>query len=63
MVKRDFKGKAFLKAKRLFNWLRCLRYREQRRLSDYRATSLAVKLTISGSLSPSRAISSFARSK
>lgn len=47
--------------KRIFKWIACRQYRHSRKLSDHRATNLAVKLTISGSLTPYRAISSQAR--
>jgi hypothetical protein len=48
--------------KRIFKWVTCCRkFRRTRKLSDYRATSLAVKLTCSGSLTPYRAISSYSR--
>lgn len=38
--------------KRIFKWIN--RRRQSRRLSDYRATSLAVRLVLTGSLVPSR---------
>jgi len=47
--------------KRIFKWVSCRKYRQSRKLSDYRATNLAVKLTLSGSLTPYRAISSYSR--
>jgi hypothetical protein len=47
--------------KRIFKWAANQKYRQPRRLSDYRATNLAVKLTLSGSLAPHRAISSYTK--
>ena len=48
--------------KRIFKWVTCCRkFRRSRNLSDYRAVNLAVKLTVSGSLTPYRAISSYSR--
>ena len=48
--------------KRIFKWaICCSKYRQSRKISDHRAVNLAVKLTLSGSLAPSRAISSFSR--
>lgn len=46
--------------KRIFKWASLRRkYQKARKLSDHRATNLAVKLTLNGSLTPCRAISSF----
>jgi len=57
MIKREFnEGNGMFK--RIFKWIKCQKYREYRRISDHRATSLAVQLTLSGSLTPHRAISS-----
>lgn len=61
MLKREFNGNGMFK--RIFAWVRCQQYREYRRISDHRATSLAVKLTLSGALMPHRAIPSVSRSK
>ena len=48
--------------KRIFKWVSCCRkFRHTRKLSDYRAVNLAVQLTVSGALTPYRAISSFSR--
>ena len=47
--------------KRIMKWVSLRKFRHSRKLSDHRATSLAVKLTISGSLTPYRAISSRTR--
>jgi hypothetical protein len=48
--------------KRVFKWVACYRkYRAGRKLSDHRAVNLAVRLTVSGSLTPCRAVSSISR--
>lgn len=61
MLKREFNDKGMFK--RIFAWIRCQKYRKYRRISDHRATSLAVKLTLSGALMPHRAIPSISRSE
>jgi hypothetical protein len=61
MFKHEFNYKGMFK--RIFAWVRCQKYRESRRISDHRATSLAVKLTLTGALMPHRAIPSITRSK
>lgn len=61
MLKQEFNGKGLFK--RIFAWVRYQKYHERRRISDHRATSLAVKLTLSGSLMPHRAIPSISKSK
>jgi hypothetical protein len=48
--------------KRIFKWVSsCHKYRRSRKLSDHRATNLAVRLTITGSLAPSRAVPSYTK--
>jgi hypothetical protein len=61
MLKGSFKGKSLFK--RVFKFVRWQKFRADRRLSDHRATSMAIWLTITGALTPPRAISSVARSK
>lgn len=56
MLKREFKGKGMFR--RIHAWVKWQQFREYRRISDYRATSMAVKLTLSGSLTPCRSIKS-----
>lgn len=46
--------------KRLLKWVR---NHNRRRLSDYRATSLAVRLVCTGALTPSRRVNTIARFK
>lgn len=60
MIKREFNSGMF---KRIFRWMKWRQWRPERRQSDHRATSLAVKLTLSGSLMPHRAVPSVTRSK
>ena len=60
MLKRDFDHSMF---RCIFSWLKAKEMRQHRRISDHRATSLAVSLTLSGSLAPYRPIHSRRRHK
>lgn len=56
MLQREFKNKGKGMFKRIHAWVKWQQFREYRRIFDYRATNLAVKLTLSGSLTPCRPV-------